>query len=113
MDSITINNLQNEAQNMIIGSKQHALFQGVTNNPSLLSNTQVQEPEMSCVPAPEVRSVSISGPGGSIEAIAVADKSEMNDVTGFGSRMGYSSSHNNHLYGMLSPCNKQYGNNHG
>lgn len=128
MDSITINNLQNEAQNMIIGSKQHSLFAGVTNNPSLLSKTdsccvssqhglETQVPQIPQVSSqgsetpPEVRSVKISGPAGSIEAIAVADRSEINDVIGFGSNAA--TSHNRHLYGMLSPCGKQYGRHNG
>lgn len=127
MKEIEIRDVQNVAQNMIVGSKQHALFNPVRgNNPNLISGGKSPSPEYGEIdPAGEegleISKVSIDkGNGESFTAMTVKGSAELgccSDSGGKGVGMGANLAGginaapkglNSQLYGMLKPCGKQF-----
>jgi hypothetical protein len=135
MQEIEIKDVQNIAQNMIVGSKQHTLFDSVrSNNPNLISGGNSAAPEYGeAEPAGEeglsISKISVDTGGGKLTAVAVGKTGEGNlaapaapvgaggaphtsgDV-GMGENLSSIAAApqglNSHLYGMLKPCSKQY-----
>jgi len=127
MKEIEIRDVQNVAQNMIVGSKQHTLFNPVRgNNPNLISGGESPTPEYGeAEPAGEegleISKVSIDkGNGESFTAMAVKGSAELgccSDSGGEGVGMGANLAGgidaapkglNSQLYGILKPCGKQF-----
>ena len=128
MNEIEINNIQNVAQNMIVGSKQHTLFDAVrNNNPNLVTTNESTTPEYGEMEPAGERGLEISkvsidkGDGKPFTAIAVSGSARSGccgDSGGMGVGMGGNLTGgivaaapkglNNQLYGMLKPCDKQF-----
>jgi hypothetical protein len=105
MNEVEIKNLQNVAQNMIVGSKQHALFKPVLgNNPPLLSCSK-QASEHKPESGVEVVRVEVDDEGAKMEIVAMDG-----DVQGGmdAPKDTAPSGLNSHLYGPLTPCPKQF-----
>lgn len=121
MDNIEIRDIQNVAQNMFVGSKQHALFRPVVgNNPNLLSsgNTPcgydaVEEPDTKVEISKDTPEQS------SFVSVSVSKVPEMSqsprmrtprpdDIVGGLDSIRSKRSLNSHLYGMLKPCPRQF-----
>ena len=117
MKEIEIKDVQNVAQNMIVGSKQHALFNPVTgNNPNLVAG-QVVEPEYGQV------DIAVNRNTGEVAALVqVGGQSDPGccsnaggETVGMGENLGGGGianepkGLNSNLYGMLKPCDKQFG----
>jgi hypothetical protein len=110
MNNIRID-IQNAAQNMIVGSKQHALFNPVaSNNPALITSTQA--PNMSVpMPTPEYSQIKVVGidmgsDDQNATAVCVRQTHVPNMPIG-GSDGGRGL--NSQLYGsLLSLCSKQF-----
>lgn len=121
-------NIQNAAQNMIVGSKQHALFEPVRgNNPNLVSGNSELKPEYGQIEPAGERGLEISrvsidkGNGEKFTAMAIKGSAELSccsDSGGKGVGMGGNLAGggiageqkglNSNLYGMLTPCAKQF-----
>jgi hypothetical protein len=129
MNEIEIKDVQNVAQNMIVGSKQHTLFNSVTsNNPNLVTTAPASTPEYGEIdPAGErgleISKISVSTPDGqSLSAVAVTGTGTPGPKPGCCSNGGESvgmgenltggieapKGLNSQLYGMLKPCSKQF-----
>jgi len=141
MNEIEIKDVQNVAQNMIVGSKQHALFNPVIgNNPNLVTGggngggeamPAAREPnmnmelEISVDTGRESGSFSaqteIGGGGGigsggigKVDTIGGGDavgggEIGMGENLGGGGIANENKGLNSQLYGMLKPCDKQFG----
>lgn len=118
MNEIEIKDVQNVAKNMIVGSKQHSLFNSVVgNNPSLVSGQSSPEPEQ-CVNQDmdqeqgdneiSIQKVSVSNNDDGSTTMSSVKKSISVDGVFAGSDSSPSGNHNKHLHGMLKPCNKQF-----
>lgn len=108
MDKVEIN-IQNEAKNMIIGSKQHTLFKCVASiNPALLSTTSAVPEYGEAEPAGEtgltIQAVSIACP----ECPKTEQQKAPDVAAGADQNTQGSSGHNSQLYGPLKPCSKQF-----
>lgn len=129
MDEIKIEDLQNRAGNMIVGSKQHTLFNPVTaNNPPLCNGGQEVPCPCSCDSVdsggigpdnkvrdfPEGESVDVVKFGISTKVKPVAEigmEPQVGMHQSIDSPIGGNDNNsglNHELHGMLKPCKKQY-----
>lgn len=122
MNEIEIKDVQNVAQNMIVGSKQHSLFKTViNNNPPLVSNKssvpEYGEAEPAGEEGLEISQMSINVGNKSFEAVAVTGIKPgccSDGGVGMGANLtgGITNAApkglNSQLYGMLKPCSKQF-----
>lgn len=116
MNEIEIKDVQNVAQNMIVGSKQHSLFKTViNNNPSLISDKpSACEYTVSNEEGLEIAQMSVNSGNKSFEAVAVTGFAKPECRNG---NIGTNPNNvvnnaprglNSQLYGMLKPCKKQF-----
>jgi hypothetical protein len=122
MNEIEIKDIQNVAQNMIVGSKQHTLFDCVkSNNPNLICGGESAAPEYGeAEPAGEeglsISKISVDSGEGRVAAVSVVKTGGATPHVSGDVGMGDNLSNiqaapkglNSHLYGLLKPCGKQF-----
>ena len=132
MNEIEIKDIQNVAQNMIVGSKQHSLFDCVrSNNPNLVTGGGECVPECGEINSAGECGLEISisqGNDKKFTAVAVSGGADENKLSpeqyqrgtdalancaGGADGVSAPKGLNSALYGMLKPCNKQFGNSNG
>ena len=103
MDKIEIRDLQNVAKNMIVGSKQHSLFKPVLdNNPPMVAENKSQLFDIQYINADASNHQTITL---TIRSIIDRVAQSLNICNVINQEP---SGHNNHLYGDLKLCPKQF-----